>query len=69
MSESEMILKGLRDTHLSLNQIEMSEARNKLIQVADLAISEKNIIQKKLNRAQNKLRKMKYKLESSEEMT
>ena len=54
MSESEMILKGLRDTHLSFNQIEMSEARNKLIQVADLAISEKNIIQKKLNRAQNK---------------
>ena len=32
----------------------MGEARKKLIQVADLAISEKNIIQKKLNRVQNK---------------
>ena len=69
MSEAELILKGLRDTHLSQNQIEMGEARSKLIQVAELAISEKNLIHKKLNRVQNKQRKMKYKLESSEEMT
>ena len=69
MSEAELILKGLRDTHLSQNQIEMGEARQKLIQVAELAISEKNLIHKKLNRVQNKQRKMKYKLESSEEMT
>ena len=69
MSEAELILKGLRDTHLSQNQIEMGEARQKLIQVAELAISEKNLVQKKLSRVQNKQRKMKYKLESSEEMT
>ena len=50
MSEAELILKGLRDTHLSQNQIEMGEARQKLIQVAELAISEKNLVQKKLSR-------------------
>ena len=47
----------------------MGEARQKLIHVAELAIQEKNIVQKKLNKVQNKQRKMKYKLESSEEMT
>ena len=46
MSESELLLKGLRENHLSVSQIEVGEARQKLIDVAELAISEKNTVQK-----------------------
>ena len=46
MSETELLLKGLRENHLSVSQIEVGEARQKLIDVAQTAINEKKIVQK-----------------------
>lgn len=46
MSESELLLKGFRENHLSASQIEVGEARQKLIDVAQTAINEKNVVQK-----------------------
>ena len=46
MSESEMMLKGLRENMMTVSQMEAGEARQKLIDVAQKAIDEKNNVQK-----------------------
>ena len=69
MSESELMLKGLRDNHLTVSQMEAGEARQKLLDVAQTAIDEKNAAQKQVNKLKTRQRQGKVKLGASEDMT
>ena len=56
MSESERALKGLRENMFTVSQVEAGEARQKLLDVAQKAIDEKNAVQKHVNRLKTRQR-------------